>query len=55
MTCRILLDDDPDEVHRAPERAAGLETLKITAPGRARSSPPSPLAPEILRPVEWLT
>lgn len=55
VNCRILPDADPADVQRTLERVADVSTLKITAAGTARNSPPSPLVPEVLEPIERIT
>jgi acetylornithine deacetylase/succinyl-diaminopimelate desuccinylase-like protein len=55
VNCRLLPDDDPDEVQRTLERAANVPTLHITTTSRARNSPPSPLTADVLGPIERIT
>jgi acetylornithine deacetylase/succinyl-diaminopimelate desuccinylase-like protein len=55
VNCRLLPDADPEEIRRALEAAAAVPTLTITAQSNARNSPPSPLAPDVLGPIERLT
>jgi acetylornithine deacetylase/succinyl-diaminopimelate desuccinylase-like protein len=55
VNCRMLPDEDPAEVQRTLERVAGVEALRVTTERPARNSPPSPLTPEVLRPVERIT
>jgi acetylornithine deacetylase/succinyl-diaminopimelate desuccinylase-like protein len=55
VNCRILPDADPDEIRRTLERVADVPTLVISAQSRAQDSPPSPLVPEVLGPIERIT
>ncbi|MGH7477184.1 MAG: M20/M25/M40 family metallo-hydrolase [Longimicrobiales bacterium] len=55
VNCRLLPDEDPQEVRRVLADAAAVETLTITAEGTATDSPPSPLVPEVLEPIERIT
>ena len=55
VNCRMLPDADPAEVQSTLERVATTESLRITTQRPARNSPPSPLAPEVLEPVERIT
>lgn len=55
VNCRMLPDEDPAEVQRTLERVAAVESLRVTTETPARDSPPSPLVPEVLRPIERIT
>jgi len=55
VNCRILPDADPELIRRTLERVARVPTLKVTAEGTARNSPPSPLTPDVLAPIEQIT
>lgn len=55
INCRVLPDEDPDDVRRILEEIAGVPTLEVTLQGRARNSPPSPLTPEIFAAIEAVT
>jgi acetylornithine deacetylase/succinyl-diaminopimelate desuccinylase-like protein len=55
VNCRLLPDDDPEEVRRALEVAAGEPSVTAALEGRATDSPPSPLTPEIMGAVERVT
>ncbi len=55
VNCRILPDADPDSIRATLLRVANVPTLAITATGRARNSPPSPLADEVLGPITQIT
>ncbi len=55
VNCRILPDANPDSIRATLERVAGVRTLTITPEGRATDSPPSPLADEVLGPIERIT
>jgi len=52
VNCRILPGDSPDEVHRALARIMDDSRIAVRPLDEARPSPPSPLAPEILSPIE---
>jgi acetylornithine deacetylase/succinyl-diaminopimelate desuccinylase-like protein len=54
VNCRILPDESPDDVLAALQRAAG-DGVTVTADGRAIDSPPSPLDPRVLGPIEQVT
>jgi acetylornithine deacetylase/succinyl-diaminopimelate desuccinylase-like protein len=54
VNCRILPDESPDDVLAALQRAAG-DDVTVTLVGRAIDSPPSPLDPRVLEPIERLT
>jgi acetylornithine deacetylase/succinyl-diaminopimelate desuccinylase-like protein len=55
VNCRILPNADPDSIRATLERVANVPTLTVTAEGRATNSPPSPLTPEVLGPIERIT
>jgi acetylornithine deacetylase/succinyl-diaminopimelate desuccinylase-like protein len=55
VNCRMLPDEDPAEVQQALERVANVESLRISTERPARNSPPSPLAAEVLEPIERIT
>ncbi len=55
VNCRILPGEDPGEVKRTLERVVANPKVTITPVDSAKPSPPSPLRPEIMRPVERLT
>ncbi len=55
VNCRILPDESPDDVRDALRRAIGNPNVTVTAQGRARNSPPSPLTPELLQTIERVT
>jgi acetylornithine deacetylase/succinyl-diaminopimelate desuccinylase-like protein len=54
VNCRILPDHSPDSVRAALQWAVG-EKVTVTADGQAVDSPPSPLDPRVLAPVERIT
>jgi acetylornithine deacetylase/succinyl-diaminopimelate desuccinylase-like protein len=54
VNCRILPDESPADVRDALQRAAG-DRVRVTADGAAIDSPPSPLDPRVLAPIEELT
>jgi acetylornithine deacetylase/succinyl-diaminopimelate desuccinylase-like protein len=55
VNCRILPDADPELIRGTLERVANVPTLKVTADGTATNSPPSPLTPDVLAPIEQIT
>ncbi len=55
VNCRVLPDEDPDDVRRILEELAGVPTLEVSLQGRARNSPPSPLTDEVLGVMERVT
>jgi acetylornithine deacetylase/succinyl-diaminopimelate desuccinylase-like protein len=54
VNCRILPDESPDDVLAELQRVAGSDVV-ATADGRAIDSPPSPLDPRVLGPIEQVT
>ncbi|HEX6133766.1 MAG TPA: M20/M25/M40 family metallo-hydrolase [Longimicrobiales bacterium] len=54
VNCRILPDESPADVQAELERVAG-DAVRVTADGTAIDSPPSPLDPRVLAPIEQLT
>ncbi|NNF26351.1 MAG: M20/M25/M40 family metallo-hydrolase [Gemmatimonadetes bacterium] len=56
VNCRILPDESPEDVLAQLRRAVGdAEGVVVTMDGNATNSPPSPLTPEVLAPVDALT
>jgi len=55
VNCRILPDADADRIQSELERVAAVPTLEVTQVGRAGDSPPSPVSPEVLGPIERIT
>lgn len=55
INCRILPDDDPEDILSQLRAAVGQAEVKISMEGRARPSPPSPLSDEVLGPIETIT
>jgi acetylornithine deacetylase/succinyl-diaminopimelate desuccinylase-like protein len=55
VNCRILPGEDPAEVRRTLERVIADPKVTVTPVADAKPSPPSPLKPEIMRPIEKLT
>jgi acetylornithine deacetylase/succinyl-diaminopimelate desuccinylase-like protein len=55
VNCRILPGEDPADVRRTLERVIANPKVTVTAEGEARPSPPSPLRPEVMGPIEKLT
>ncbi|HUF52022.1 MAG TPA: M20/M25/M40 family metallo-hydrolase [Longimicrobiales bacterium] len=54
VNCRILPDESPADVAAQLQAAAGA-AVTVTADGQATESPPSPLDPRVLGPIERLT
>lgn len=54
VNCRILPDESAGAVGAALQRVAGT-SVKVTADGEAVDSPPSPLDPRVLGPIERVT
>lgn len=55
VNCRILPDEDPDEILALLERAVEGTDVSLELDGRAQDSPPSPLVPEVLGAIERVT
>lgn len=55
VNCRMLPDDSPAEVEDAIAEAVADERVEIRVLERVTQSPPSPLTPEIMLPVERIT
>lgn len=55
VNCRVLPDENPDDVQRALERVIGDAKVTVTPIGRARTSPPSPLTPGLMAEIERVT
>ncbi len=54
VNCRILPDQPVAEVARTLARVLGDDKIKVTPKGQGVLSPPSPIDPEVVRPVEAL-
>jgi acetylornithine deacetylase/succinyl-diaminopimelate desuccinylase-like protein len=54
VNCRILPDESPADVQAALQRTAGAG-VTVTPEGTAVDSPPSPLDPRVLAPIEQVT
>lgn len=55
VNCRIFPTHDPEDVHMRLQELAAPFDVEVTSQGRATPSPPSPLTPEILEPIERIT
>jgi acetylornithine deacetylase/succinyl-diaminopimelate desuccinylase-like protein len=55
VNCRILPDEDSDDVQRQLVAAIGDTGVHVTTERKAMDSPPSPLTPELLRTIEATT
>ncbi len=54
VNCRILPGKSPDEVEEELRRVVGDEEISVTRLSEPTPSPPSPLAPDIMGPIEDL-
>jgi len=54
VNCRIVPGESPDEVRRTIERVVADTAVRVTPEREAVLSPPSPLAPDIMGPIERL-
>lgn len=55
VNCRILPDDDPEDILAQLRSAVRNAKVTISMDGRASISPPSPLSEEVLGPIESIT
>ena len=55
VNCRMLPDERKDEVLAAVRAALGDSAVAVTVAQEPVPSPPSPLTPEVLQPIERLT
>ncbi|MCG6955515.1 MAG: M20/M25/M40 family metallo-hydrolase [Gemmatimonadetes bacterium] len=55
VNCRLLPDDDPEDIGNRLQALAEPFGVKVTPMGTARPSPPSPLSGEVLQAVESIT
>jgi acetylornithine deacetylase/succinyl-diaminopimelate desuccinylase-like protein len=55
VNCRIFPTQDPEEVQAALAELAAPFDVEVIPQGQARPSPPSPLTPEVLEPIERVT
>ena len=55
VNCRILPDEDPNDVLARLRAAMSDADVTVTMQGRATASPPSPLTPEVLGTIERIT
>ncbi|MGH7555990.1 MAG: M20/M25/M40 family metallo-hydrolase [Longimicrobiales bacterium] len=55
VNCRILPGESPEDVQRALIAAIGDEKVEVTPIAEAKPSPPSPLVPEVIAPIEKIT
>ncbi len=55
VNCRIFPTHDPDDVHERLEALAAPFDVEVEPAGSATPSPPSPLTPEVLEPIERIT
>ena len=55
INCRMLPDERPEDVIAAIRRAAADTAVQITVTSEPVPSPPSPLVPEVLEPVDSIT
>jgi acetylornithine deacetylase/succinyl-diaminopimelate desuccinylase-like protein len=55
INCRILPDENPDAVVDTIRRVVADTNVQITVTSPAKPSPPSPLDPEVLEPIDSIT
>ena len=55
VNCRILPDEDPQQVRALLEKAIATDKVKVTMQDQARNSPPSPLTKELMGEIERVT
>jgi acetylornithine deacetylase/succinyl-diaminopimelate desuccinylase-like protein len=55
VNCRMLPGSDPSEVLATLKRVIGNDQITVVPLKDARPSPPSPLTPEVFKPIEKLT
>lgn len=55
VNCRIMPGGSPDAVKRTLEEVMADDRIEVTRVNEPTASPPSPLTPEILEPIERLT
>ena len=55
VNCRMLPDENPDSVSATIRRVTGDTAIHVTVRQAPVPSPPSPLVPEVLEPVERIT
>lgn len=55
VNCRILPDESAEDIQATIERVIGDPGVKVVPQNRARSSPPSPLTPELMARIEAVT
>lgn len=55
VNCRILPTDEPSEIRRTLERVLADPAITVTPMNEPTPSPPSPLHPEVMGPIEQIT
>lgn len=55
VNCRMLPNHDPAEVRRTLERVVADARVTVTPVAEAKPSPPSPLRPDVMGPIERIT
>ncbi|HEV8660394.1 MAG TPA: M20/M25/M40 family metallo-hydrolase [Thermoanaerobaculia bacterium] len=55
VNCRVLPGEDPEEVRKTVVRVLNDPAIEVVWIDKAKPSVPSPLSPEIMKPVEQLT
>jgi acetylornithine deacetylase/succinyl-diaminopimelate desuccinylase-like protein len=55
VNCRMLPDEKPEDVQRAIVAALADDQIVVAPVAAAKRSPPSPLSPAVLRPIEKIT
>ncbi len=55
VNCRVLPNDDPEEIPRTLARVLADTAIRLTPLSEPTPSPPSPLRPEVIEPIERIT
>jgi acetylornithine deacetylase/succinyl-diaminopimelate desuccinylase-like protein len=55
VNCRILPGEDPDKIRTLLTNVLADSGISVTAVKPAKASPPSPLTPEVMGPIERIT
>jgi acetylornithine deacetylase/succinyl-diaminopimelate desuccinylase-like protein len=55
VNCRVLPNDSPDDIQAAIVRVVNDPAIEVTWIDKAKPSPPSPLLPAVINPIEQLT
>jgi acetylornithine deacetylase/succinyl-diaminopimelate desuccinylase-like protein len=55
VNCRVLPNDSPDDIQAAIVKVVNDPAIEVTWIDKAKPSPPSPLLPAVINPIEQLT